>query len=55
MIVSRIIMTRPRVMSLYLLIMAATMSVPPALPLDEKAIPSPVPQMEAPKTQAMKG
>ena len=37
-------------MSLYLLMMAAIMSVPPVLPLDEKATPIPPPQNEAPMT-----
>ena len=31
------------------------MSVPPVLPLLEKAMPMPLPQKEAPMTQAMKG
>jgi len=42
-------------MSLYLLMMAAIMSVPPVLPLDEKATPIPPPQNEAPMTHAMNG
>ena len=55
MIRSQINMTRPSVMSRYLLITAAMMSVPPVLPLLEKAMPMPLPQKEAPMTQAMKG
>ena len=55
MIRSHINMTLPSVMSRYLLITAAMMSVPPVLPLLEKAMPMPLPQKEAPMTQAMKG
>ena len=47
---SHISMTRPSVISLYLFTMAAMMSVPPVLPLYDKANPTPVPQKEAPMT-----
>lgn len=47
MIRSHINMTLPSVMSRYLLITAAMMSVPPVLPLLEKAMPMPLPQKEA--------
>ena len=48
-------MTRPSVMSLYLLMIAAIISVPPVLPFEEKAMPMPPPQKDAPMTHAMKG
>ena len=54
-IISVIRMTRPKVISLYLFIIAAMISVPPELPLAEKAIPIPLPQKEAPITQAING
>ena len=43
-------MTLPKVMSRYLLMTAAIISVPPVLPLAEKAMPMPLPQKEAPNT-----
>ena len=52
---SQISITRPNVMSLYLLMIAAIISVPPVLPLEEKAMPMPPPQKDAPMTHAMKG
>ena len=52
---SQISITRPSVMSRYLLMMAAMISVPPVLPLEEKAMPMPPPQRDAPMTHAMKG
>ena len=52
---SHISITFPKVMSLYLLMIAAMISVPPVLPFDEKAMPMPLPQKEAPITQAMNG
>ena len=54
-IISVIRITRPKVISLYLFIIAAMISVPPELPLAEKAIPIPLPQKEAPMTQAING
>ena len=47
--------TRPKVMSRYLLMIAAMISVPPVLPFHEKAVPTPKPQKEAPMTHAIKG
>ena len=47
--------TLPNVMSRYLLMMAAIISVPPVLPLAEKATPMPPPQKDAPMTHAIKG
>ena len=41
--------------SLYLLMIAAIISVPPVLPFEEKAMPIPPPQKDAPMTQALKG
>ena len=46
--------TLPNVMSRYLLMMAAIISVPPVLPFAEKATPIP-PQKDAPMTHAIKG
>ena len=46
--------TLPNVMSRYLLMMAAIISVPPVLPLAEKATPMPPPQKDAPMTHAIK-
>ena len=54
-ITSQIKMTLPNVMSRYLLIIAAIISVPPVLPLAENATPIPAPQKEAPSTHDMKG
>ena len=48
-------MTRPKEMSRYLLTMAATMSVPPVLPLNESPSPTPLPQKIAPIILAIKG
>ena len=55
MIISQISMTLPKVMSRYLLMMAAMTSVPPVLPLAQNATPIPPPQNDAPMTHAMKG
>ena len=52
---SQIIIIRPSDTSLYLLTIAAIISVPPVLPLEEKAMPIPPPQKDAPMTHAMKG
>ena len=46
--------TLPNVMSRYLLMMAAIISVPPVLPFAEKATPIPPPQKDAPMTHAIK-
>ena len=53
-IISQISTTLPNVMSRYLLMMAAIISVPPVLPLAEKATPMPPPQKDAPMTHAIK-
>ena len=45
----------PNVMFRSLLMMAAIISVPPVLPLAEKATPMPPPQKDAPMTHANKG
>ncbi len=45
-------MTLPKVISRYLLMIAAMMSVPPVLPLAQKATPIPPPQNDAPMTHA---
>ena len=55
MMISQIRMTRPSEMSRYLLMMAATMSVPPVEPLLESPSPTPQPQKAAPITAAMNG
>ena len=47
--------TRPKEISRYLLTMAATMSVPPVLPLNDRPNPTPLPQKMAPMILAMKG
>ena len=52
---SQIWITLPSDMSRYLLTTAAMMSVPPVLPLAEKAMPIPPPQKNAPNTHDMKG
>ena len=52
---SHIRITLPSVMSRYLLIIAAMISVPPVLPFAENATPIPPPQKDAPSTHAMKG
>ena len=46
-------MRRPKVTSLYLLIIQAMISVPPVLPLLMKTIPIPKPNIPAPITVAM--
>ena len=55
MIISQIKMTLPKVISRYLLTIAAIISVPPVLPLAENATPIPAQQKEAPSTHDMKG
>ena len=55
MIMSQISTTLPSVISRYLFMIAAMISVPPVLPLAEKATPIQPPQNDAPMTHAMKG
>ena len=45
----------PNVISRYLLTMAAMMSVPPILPFDDKAKPTPAPHSEPPRMVAING
>ena len=52
---SIIMMIRPNEISRYLLIIAATISVPPEDPLYDSARPIPDPQKIAPISAAMKG
>ena len=51
---SQIMIMRPKVTSLYLLTIAAMISVPPVLPLQLNTTPKPIPHIAAPIRQAMK-
>ena len=55
MIISQNIIIRPKLTSLYLLTIAAIISVPPVLPFAVKAKPIPLPQKIAPRIQAING